>query len=346
LSSFGRNVAILTEAGRIAVFVTFCFLISQPHALILTLHTLYNVLASAVIGGTDHMRLLRGLTGRPPSVAVTLGLICITCNANNSVTPSSPPLEISNPLQDRGFSVVSFSDPSFRTEVSQLLTPAALYKAKEFLPKSAVIINSTGQYIWGFTVIYTYPDRIAPAGTPWRHIISPKSRVADRSRMFAPGARYLITPVSDFLASRDASGKKSLQPFLDEGLDRIIDLFKRDQLTDRLQLSVDAVIFETGVTIGPDSAGMREQINLESQAQHELVESLKGLTGDELRNEILIYKSLDATSTYNRFRKNQAEFLLRVLDMRGEAELETAVENLRVQQRFIDSDMATKENLK
>lgn len=73
--------------------------------------------------------------------------------------------------------------------------------------------------------------------------------------MLAPDARYLITPVSDFLASRDASGKRGLQPFLGEGLDRIIDLFKRDQLSDRPQLSVDAVIFDTGVTIGPDSAG-------------------------------------------------------------------------------------------
>ncbi|MBV9763108.1 MAG: hypothetical protein JO340_21275 [Acidobacteriaceae bacterium] len=160
--------------------------------------------------------------------------------------------------------MVSFDDPTFDAEVRQLLTPDALDKAKDFLPKSAVLINSTGQYIWGFTVIYTYPDRIAPAGTPWRHIISPKSGVADRARMLAPGARYLITPVSDFLASRDPSGKKSLQPFLDEGLDRIIDLFKREQLTDRLQLSVDAVIFDTGIVIGPDSAGLREQVRKQS----------------------------------------------------------------------------------
>ncbi len=232
-------------------------------------------------------------------------------SACNLMSATNSSFEIINPLSDQGFSLIRFTDPSFHSEVAKLLSPEALLKAKDFLPLSVIVVNNTGQYIWGFTLIYTYLDRIAPVGTPWRHIISPKSEVGDHARMLGPGYAYLITPVADFGASRDASGKKSLQPYLDEGLDRMIDLFKQEHLRDRLQLSVDSMILDNGILLGPGTAKRQESINQDIQADKELLDSLKGLTGDALRNELLVYKSLDTTSPYNLYRKGQAVFFLK-----------------------------------
>ena len=269
--------------------------------------------------------------------------VLLNCNL---MSETGPPLEVMNPLSNRGFSVIRYTDPAFDGEVHKLLSPVALLKAKDFLPLSAVVVNNTGQYIWGFTLIYTYLDRIAPVGTPWRHVISPKSGVSEHSRMLGPGCAYLITPVSDFLASRDASGNKSLQPYLDEGLDRIIELFNKTSSQARLQLSVDSIIFDDGLLVGPDAGKQEERINQESQADKELLASIDGLTGDALRKELLAYSRLDMTNPDNRYRRTQAEFFLKILKVRGESGLQTAVQSRRMQQRFIGSDVVTREGEK
>src|SRR5947209_4736717 len=78
---------------------------------------------------------------------------------------------IINPVAGEGLRVVAPGTPEFMPEVRRLLDPIARQKAAPFLPKSIVIVNDTGKYVWGFTVIYTFPNQLAPSGKPWRHII-------------------------------------------------------------------------------------------------------------------------------------------------------------------------------
>jgi len=200
---------------------------------------------------------------------------------------------LKNPLKDAGFTVLDSTSTGFMAEVQKLLDPDLLTQASPILPYSLVIKNDTGQYVWGFSVIYAYPDSIAPSGKPRRAIISPSpGGPAGRTRMLAPGATFLITPISGFLASSgDASGNLKVIPVRGKDLASLIEPFKESHGNgvQRVEASAEAVIFEDGTLIGPDEGKMMNRINDKIRARRDLIDLIGNLRGDELRAKLSLY---------------------------------------------------------
>ncbi len=200
------------------------------------------------------------------------------------------PFVLKHPLRSEGLTVIDASSPEFMPAVGKFVDADLIVKSSSFLPYSLVIINNTGRYIWGFTIIYSYPDKIAPAGKPWRNVITPSSRVTDRKRMLEPGASMLITPIADFIGSLDARGNPKLRVWWDEGLDRILKVWADDS-NGRIEAAVDSVIYEDGTLAGPDTADKMGELNARIRADSDLFASVSGLRGDELRKALSLYKA-------------------------------------------------------
>lgn len=138
--------------------------------------------------------------------------------------------------------------------------------------------------------------------------------------MLAPGARFLITPVSDFLASTDASGNAIVQPYLDEGLDRMIAQFKRQHPNpnERVDVTIDSVIFEDGSLGGPDTEGMMEKVNERIRAEKDLAKSVQLLSGEGLRAKLLPHAHKGVGDEYSGRTSSVVQSLLSVLEQHGE----------------------------
>jgi hypothetical protein len=269
--------------------------------------------------------------------SVLLLLVLLPCCKSFAVTP---PMKIANPLKDDGLVVLDAASPEFMLEVQKLLSPGAVIKASSFLPQSLVIVNNTQQFIWGFTAVYRYPDWISPAGTPWKHRISPSNGgPADRSRMLAPGARFLVTPVSDFLASSDLNGDVVVQPYLDEGMDHMIAQFRKQHPNpnERIEVAIDSVIFEDGSLGGPDTEGMMEKVNQRIKAEKDLAKSLQTLRGEGLRAKLLLHAHKGMGDEYSGRTSSVAQSLLSVLDQHGEDAAQQILEQMRGRVWFVNS---------
>ena len=239
-------------------------------------------------------------------------------------------MPLKNPLQREGLAVIDSTPPAFASEVAKFLDPPALAKAWSFLPYGLIIVNNTGRYLWGFTVVYTLPDRISLAGTPWQYQISRTAMGgADRRFMLAPGGSYLVTPVSDFTIAREPDGRRSPQPLLDEGLDRVIQIFEVQDSKERFEASIDSVIYEDGTLVGPDSAHRMDKLNAQIRAQKDL-SALSTLHGDELRKELLLHSGLGAADEYSRHKSRVSKSLVEGLDRRGEAETLNILDKFRM----------------
>lgn len=211
---------------------------------------------------------------------------------------------ITNSLQNEGITVIDATSPAFMAEVAKFLDPEEIAKASFFLPYSVILVNNTGRYLWGFTVVYTFPAWISGSGKPWRHVVSPAAGTFDRSKMFEPGARYLITPVNDFQSSIDATGRRRLRVFLDEGMERIIKLFESEHANGQMELSIDSMIEEDGTLVGPDAAEMLDRIDSRFRAMRDLCASLRSLEGEDLRKQLL-GSGLSAGDEYTSFRQER-----------------------------------------
>ena len=254
-------------------------------------------------------------------------------------------MKITNSLHSAGLIVLDASAPEFMPEVQKLLSPEAVNKASHFLSQSIVIINNTPQFVWGFTVVYRYPDWISPAGTPWKHRISPSGGgPADRSRMLAPGARFLITPVSDFIASSDEKGNPTLQPYLDEGMDRMIGQFKAQHPSpnERVEIVVDSVIFEDGSMVGEDSEKMMQKVNERIRAEKDLATSLAPLQGENLRAKLQFHAHRGHENEYLGRVSSIAQSLLTVMDQHGESAAQQIVQQMQTKKWFVDFDNVRK----
>lgn len=269
-------------------------------------------------------------------------LIVLSCDKSFAANRQ---MKIVNPLRDNGLVVLDASSPDFIAEVQKLLSQEAVAKASSFLSQSLVIINNTDQFIWGFTTVYRYPDWISPAGTPWKHRISPSGGgPADRSRMLAPGARFLITPVSDFLASSDANGNAVVQPYLDEGMDRMIAQFKTQHpnSNERIEVTIDSVIFEDGFLAGPDSEEMMKKVNDRIRAEKDLTASLHALKGEDFRAKLLFHAHKDMGNEYSGRLSNVAQSLLTVLNEYGEEKAQQILQQMEIKKWFLNSENVRK----
>ena len=228
---------------------------------------------------------------------------------------------ITNAVKGQGLTLIDATAPSFKDELRQLVTPEDMVKISLILPYSVIVANDTGRYIYGFTVIYKYPDRLTPDGVPWQHRISRTAPTPnDLKYMLSPGDRYLMTPVSDLNAVRDASGKQTHSLHLDDDMDRIIQVFAKDLAKERCELSVDSIIFDDGTLVGPDTAGRMAKINSRIKGEADLVIAIKDLHGNELRKQLLHYLDVRSDDAEYAMAQNRAAgFLLTVPKNSGEA---------------------------
>ena len=199
-----------------------------------------------------------------------------------------------NPLESEGLTVLRYESPEFMPTLKAMLSPEAITAGEPLLPRAVILVNNTGRYIWGFTVIYTYPEKIAPSGSPWRNQISPSPGWAgDRSRFFAPGAKYLMTPVGEFAAEMEADGRRRLQPPLDDldVLDRLMatEAGIHDPQRRTFDLSIDSIIYEDGILVGPDRANRMDDVNQVIGKEREFVETVQPLRGHDLEAKLAGY---------------------------------------------------------
>lgn len=256
------------------------------------------------------------------------------------------PMNITNALHTSGITVVDISSPSFNDEVQSLLSPKALSKAASFLPYSVIIVNNTGRYIWGFTVVYSYPEWMSASGKPWTHRISPSVNgpVTDRQLMLSPGGAILVTPISGFLAARQTDGTRTLQPPTDDGLDPIIEQFQArlGRSNRNIEVMIDSVVFEDGLLLGPDTQGMVEKINSRIKADSDVGLSLRGLRNKELRSELshaqMGVRGEHVNGEYSDRVSSRGKIILQLLDQHGEAAALDFVEKLRITKWFTNSD--------
>ena len=247
-------------------------------------------------------------------------------------------MPVHHPLRAEGLTVIDASVPTFMAEIEKFLEPHEIEAASSFLRDALIVVNNTGRYIWGFTIIYTFPNRISPAGTPAQYIISPSAGgPAHRSRMFEPGASYLVAPVSDFLASRNANGTMSIRLLLDEGMKRLISLFESKWGNERIEASVDSIIYEDGSLAGPDSDGQMLRINERIRAERDLALVVKGLAGEELRRRLITSPEMPSADEYFTGWTNAGQSVLQIINAQGESAAIDLLERMRTVQWFTNS---------
>ena len=258
----------------------------------------------------------------------------------SSLSASEQQMIVRNSLSSNGVNVIGWNSPDFDPLVKKLLSADAWAKVSDILPYSVIVANNTGKYIWGFTVVYSFPDKISPSGKPWTHRISPSTGgSAERSRMLEPGATFLITPVSDFLASADSKGMPVLQPLVDDGLDRMIaDFQSRHQQGERITLDVDSVIFEDGTLEGPDSEQMLLRVNDRIRAERDVTAEMANRHGDTLRKFLLLHASNTGSDEYAFRSAAVAQGMLQLLDQHGETATSDLAKKMCTKQWFVGSE--------
>jgi hypothetical protein len=257
--------------------------------------------------------------------------------------PFTPPkMRISNPLEAEGLKIIGFDSPEFRPTLQTMIETDLIAKAEPFLQYSVILVNLSGRYIWGFTAIYTYPDKIAPSGNLWRHQIGPSAGgVGSRAQYLAPGARYLLTPVSNFVAEVEVDGRRRLQPSWYEGIEQAVQRQAGigDPLMQRVELAIDSVIYEDGVLAGPDRADRMDQINRRILREKRFADSLADLTGNALKAKLAEYSSStggDADQQANAWHAKDLELRYNEPNL-GEDHVRKVIEQMRRAQWFLGS---------
>ncbi len=237
-----------------------------------------------------------------------------------------------NPLASSGFRLIRSDSAEFATELDRLVDANTIKTLRPVLPLSVIVVNDTGRYIWGFGIIYTYPDALAATGQSKQYRLNPATGLsAGRDRMFAPGDHFLITPARHLFASRRADGTAQSRPRLDRHVMESLEAYKQEHSkpTERIQLQVDSIIFEDGEIVGPDSQQREKRINELIRAETSLLASISGLHGDDLKNALVRTTEASVTDEPTVHAKGMASSLLSVLDEGGEAEVEKATMQLR-----------------
>jgi hypothetical protein len=284
-------------------------------------------------------------TNTPSSVAQRWGSTTVLTSAPplpGSNADTAAKMRISNPLEAEGLRTIAFDSAEFLPTLETMIDADMIARAEPFLQYSVILVNATGRYIWGFTAVYTYPDKIAPSGSPWRHQINPSvGGVGNRAQYLAPGARYLLTPVSNFLAEVDADGRRGIRPSWYDGIEQVMKSQSGigDPLRRRVELSIDSLIYEDGILVGPDRADRLDEVNRRILREKRFADSLTGLAGSALRDrleEYASYTGADADARANAWRAKDLK--LRYSDPSlGEGHVRGLIEGMGAAQWFLGS---------
>ncbi len=99
---------------------------------------------------------------------------------------------ISNTLAGEGLVVMDSSSVGFLPQVVSLVGPSNASAGKELLPYSLLLTNKTSKNIWGFTVLYTFLDKLSGIGKPWTSTKTTASWGPKRCSLHARPWRYVL----------------------------------------------------------------------------------------------------------------------------------------------------------
>ena len=254
-------------------------------------------------------------------------------------------MRISNSIPDQGFMVENFSSPNFSSRAKQMLGPENWAISQKVLPYMLLLTNNTSRYIWGFTTIYKFPDLIAPAGTPWTVLNRiTVGGVAERRLMIGPGDVYLVGPVSGLESFKRESGQIVPPPVPDDEFSRYVDSFVRQFLGGRVEVSVDAVVFEDGFIEGDDNGNLLGNTNAQVQAEKDLVDAGRNVAGAQLRDALARLAANKSRDVYFEHQARVAGELLEIFDKLGEATVRQAIDARRLGKWFNGADVISRED--
>lgn len=222
-----------------------------------------------------HMDPKMGATARRASLFVA-AILCgiVPCKAQT--------MKVTNALVGRGIVVYESGTPEFAAALSRLFDPGDVELLRPLLPFCLFVKNNTGGYLAALTVVYEVPEIVMPTGKPYRHTVSMRSDLRERSRMGEPGKLSFITPVTSLQGTLRADGTRGLEPSLGTMATHLIQSFLDEYGRRQISVSVDSIIDEDGILDGPDEAGLLDRINAKLRAQWDILRGIAGLHGDEL----------------------------------------------------------------
>ena len=291
------------------------------------------------------------ITGLKLTAASFLLCFFVSQSAGAAVPEGATPLtqqqvNITQPANSEGIAIIAPTDEAFSPLLDHMLAPNVRQEITPILPDCLIVRNDSGQYIWGFTVIYGYPDQVTPNGKIWRRQInvSPGGAVG-RDRMLAPGAYYLVTPVPGIAASASSTGVAILQPSYNLNVPALVAsaTTQSTQLGSRLNIAVDSVVFESGLIAGPDEGGQRIRLQAMMQAEKDVVNATTNQSGNGLKSSLETLYAQPITGDYSLHVHILAGHLLSVLNDKGEASAKVVINSISASRRFTGDLISTQE---
>lgn len=274
-------------------------------------------------------------------LSAALALPCM-CACQNMAIPVLPipdkQVALEHPLRAEGLRVIQAGDPQFHSEVAQLLDKEVALEVAPLLKQGIVVCNDTGRYIWGFTVIYTYPGRRTANGLPLQHQLNVSPGGAtDRSHLLGPGGCYLVTPVASIVAARTAHGARTLEISKQLDLGSTMAAFAADDASRGSQVSVaiDSIIYEDGRIVGPDLAGQQRRINEVVESESAFLSEINGLRGQQLHTTLLALAKGSTQDQKSRYTAGLAGAFLNVYETQGEEATVSMLQSMTGAKRFL-----------
>jgi len=226
---------------------------------------------------------------------------------------------VTNPLEDRGIAMYTVADPDFTTQVRSFIDSSEmLNKLQPYMDRSVIVVNNTGQYLWGMSIVYEYTGEYTASGKPWRWFVTPEAIGPERRWMMAPAASFLILPQANFFWHKRSDGTIATAPAVEIVTDANLWANLKEGMDYWWQkpvvISVDSIIYEDRTVVGPDVLERMQKLNEAVERDKKLEEQLKSMHGSELR------ALLEATVEEDLHRATQthAQAMLIVLDNQGE----------------------------
>lgn len=221
-------------------------------------------------------------------------------------------------LPGSGADLVPPGTAEFRAAVARAVDPAGLAALQPVLPYLAIVKNNSAKAIVAVMLRY---ERVNRSGeSSWFSSLWLTTQKLER-RMARPGQSILMGPFGGFCrVLRDTLVMVDAQGASTDIWKRVAEFAENAEI----RILLDAVVFEDGMLVGPDTAGLQAQLQAYIRAERELHESVLALSGDVRRKYLSdiaettdLLKWLERNTPdahYRIHRAGSARILLNLLD--------------------------------
>jgi len=245
---------------------------------------------------------------------------------------ATQPIYIDNRMETSGVNLVTFDSPNFADDVQALLGSETLAKFSPILPQSVILVNDTNRYVWGFSVIYSYPSSLSASGNPQQYRRNSTAGFrTGRIRALAPGDRYLITPIPGVWSRFKADGKTYYSPAMTYELGNSIETYISDHVSsnEEIHLTLDSVIFEDGEIQGPDTIGRLTALNEQLRAENDLIAKLDGATQQDRMAYLQTMVGSTVVGEYGLYLSSLANHFLTLLNQQDLSEFNAVFSRMK-----------------